>query len=161
MPLFEGLHVEHLALSDINSVFFSDSPDATVDVKVGEVVAICGPSNSGKSALLHILAGSNLCQNGAVCHGQVNIRLNNMTETKRCSSCWYKHVRMVPHKDLFVSSLTCKETTENYSKLSGGASFDFGDDDLFDNTLINHLESRTNLEACAKLKILSVMNALT
>lgn len=158
--MFEGVRVEHLALEDLGHNYLNDSPDATIELEAGEVIAVCGPSDSGKSALLHIIAGSNICKNNAKCHGKINIKLLNATEKRRCVKCWFKHVRLVPHQDLFVSSLTCEDTVEHYSRLSGrfGALPDLED---MNSRLIDYLEAKTNVEAKAKLKKISIISAIT
>ena len=151
--------MEHLALEDVNKNYLNDSPDANLEFEAGEVVAVCGSSGSGKSALLHILAGSNICKSSVKCHGKIEIKLTESIEKQRCVRCWYKHVRLVPHQDLFVSSLTCEETVETYSRLSNDSNLPDSPSELSP-SLVDSLEAQTNIGAKAELKKLSVLSAI-
>ncbi len=161
--MFKGLLVDHLALEDGDENYLNDSPDfAELELEAGEVVAVCGPSGSGKSALLHVLAGSNICKKeGHICYGKIKVKFSEPSfEAPRCPQCWHKHVRLVPHQDLFVSSLTCSDTIETYTRLNDNVQ-DTADLEKFDHMLINTLETKTTIAAKAKLKKISVISALT
>lgn len=161
MPQFEGLHIQHLALEDSSGILLNDSPSANIELNSGDVIAICGPSDSGKSAFLHLLAGSNVCVRKLKCYGKVAIVMDDGTNQQRCSSCWYRKVRLVPHNDMFISSLSCRENIENYSRLSNNAANVSHLLAGYQNVLVNNLEARSNIDACSKLKRLSILSAMT
>jgi ABC-type lipoprotein export system ATPase subunit len=85
---------------------FSSSTSPFICIEAPALVAVIGPSGSGKSVLLHLLAGEPLLP-GRPKSSTAHVRINGR---HRCAQCWYQHTRMVSQKNSLASWLTCYET---------------------------------------------------
>lgn len=152
MPEFEGIRVEDLRIIGRPNDLLANTPYSRIIFKAGELIAVCGPSNSGKSALLNSLAGKRV---GSVQYGNVDIIIDGDARP-RCRHCWYKWTRLVPHSDIFPPSLTCRQYISHYARLNHNPA-----NKEESKILIGNLTNHGNLESKGIVKRLSIDAALT
>lgn len=119
---FDGIEFDQLSWHETESAcrLLENSPVSQIKIKAGELVAVCGPTGSGKSALIHLLAASNISHGKVHVHGSIRISLRDGAGSiRRCPLCWYDHVRIVPHVDYLISTLKCKQVLDNALELHG------------------------------------------
>lgn len=119
---FDGIEFNELSWYETDSAcrLLENSPiGQSIRIKAGELVAVCGPTGSGKSSLIHLLAASNISQGNVNVRGSIRIALDNGTTIKRCSRCWFDHIRIVPHVDYLISTLKCKQVLDTALQLHG------------------------------------------
>ena len=168
---FDGIEFENLSWYEVDSAYrlLENSPAATrIQIKAGELVAVCGPTGSGKSALIHLLAASNIAHGKLNVRGAINILLDNSTRVKRCQRCWYDHVRIVPHVDHLVSTLKCKQVIDIALQLHGhphesniNQILDLMKLRPFSSAQINKFNHQVDLSSRGNLKKLSILQAIT
>lgn len=144
--------MENLSAVGKDHDLLTNSPNSSIFFKAGELIAVCGPSNSGKSALLYSLAGARV---GTRQYGKVDIVIDSESRL-RCRHCWFKLTRLVPHSDIFPPSLTCRQYLSHYARLNKNQALEEES-----NKLIGDLTSNGNLEAKSKVKLLGIGAALT
>jgi ABC-type lipoprotein export system ATPase subunit/ABC-type multidrug transport system permease subunit len=121
----------------------------------------------GKSALIHLLAASNISQGKVNVRGSVNIVLNDGTKLKRCSRCWFDHARIVPHVDHLVPTLKCKQVLDIYLELNGSSKeetnkfLDLMRIRPFATSQVNKFNNQVDLSSRGNLKKLSILQAIT
>ena len=182
---FEGIEFDNLSWYEIESAYrlLENSPEARIKIKAGEFVAVCGPTGSGKlrlviftvikvfiqgkSALIHLLAASNISHGKVNVRGSVNILLNDGTSMNRCPRCWYDHVRIVPHIDHIVPTLQCKQVLDISLQLHGSSKeganqfLDLMKLRPFSTSQVNQFNHQVDLSSRGNLKKLSILQAIT
>jgi putative ABC transport system ATP-binding protein len=86
-----------------------------LDVRVGEVVVLLGPSRSGKSTLLNILGGLDRATSGLVFFR--DLELTDLDD-RRLTTCRREHVRFV--FQFYMPSLTAYENVALVTEISSG-----------------------------------------
>lgn len=168
---FDGIEFDNLSWYEVDSAYrlLENSPASSrIKIKAGEMVAVCGPTGSGKSALIHLLAASNIAQGKLNVRGTINILLDDSTSMKRCHHCWYDHVRIVPHVDQLVSTLKCKQVIDIALQLQGhphesniNQILDLMKLRPFSSDLVTKFNHQVDLSSRGNLKKLSILQALT
>jgi ABC-type lipoprotein export system ATPase subunit len=121
---FEGVEINGISWLESDSAFriIENSPiSQEIRLNSGELIAVCGPSGSGKSALVHLLAGSDISEAKKVeIKGSISlVSCNGSIRKKRCPRCWYDHIRIVPQIDRFIPTLTCEQLLHIALRLRG------------------------------------------
>lgn len=168
-PAFSGIEFDNLSWYEVESAYrlLENSPEARITIKAGELVAVCGPTGSGKSALIHLLAASNISQGKVNVRGSINILLEDDTRLKRCPRCWYDHVRIVPHVDHLIPTLQCKQLLDISTQLHGESTANLNDIlnlmklQPFATSQVNKFNHQVDLSSRGNLKKLSILQAIT
>lgn len=117
----------------------------------------------GKSALIHLLAASNISQGNVNVRGSINILLDDGEKLKRCPRCWYDHIQIVPHVDQLVPTLKCKQVLDISLELHGSTKeqtenfLDFMHLRQFASSQVNKFNHQVDLSSRGNLKKLSIL----
>ena len=168
---FDGIEFDNLSWYEVDSAcrLLENSPASSrIVLKAGEMVAVCGPTGSGKSALIHLLAASNISHGKLNVRGAINILLDNSTRLRRCHRCWFDHVRIVPHVDQLISTLKCKQVIDISLQLHGhpheaniNQVLDLMKLRPFSLDQVNKFNHQVDLSSRGNLKKLSILQAVT
>lgn len=168
---FEGIEFCNLSLYEKESAYrlLENSPAASrIKIKAGELVAVCGPTGSGKSALIHLLAASNIAHGSLNIRGEIHVVLNDSKRLRRCPRCWYDNVRIVPHVDQLISTLKCNQVIDISLQLHNqplesntNHILDLMKLRPFAADLVNKFNHQVDLSSRGNLKKLSVLQAIT
>lgn len=168
---FDGIEFENLSWYEVDSAFrlLENSPIPSIRIKGGDLVAICGPVGSGKSALIHLLAGSNISNGKILVKGSINIVGRDGNFSKRCTRCWYDHIRIVPHVDQLIPTLKCQQVLEIAMQLHGEHDHQSASIAYFLNMMnmrpfaqspVNKFNHQVDIHSRGNLKKLSILQAM-
>lgn len=165
---FDGIEFDELSWYETETAYrlLENSPVSRIKIKAGELVAVCGPTGSGKSALIHLLAASNISNGNFQVHGSIKISLSDGKSQKRCPRCWFDHVRIVPHVDYLISTLKCKQVLDialelhGISKNESARILELMNLRPFANASVNKFNHLVDLGSRGNLKKLTILQAI-